>query len=214
MVTHYLIQPHGQPAIAEHGYDGYGNWGGGSVNLYEWVARTNADHIGFDADAFDSDRLREIGVALLDGTAFEDTRNGSFWWIGRQHPVPGAAIEVTGGPFDHYSQALGGTPNDLIDKGILVERPIRELVSLPYPIKISAYPFAKYEDLPESGICPYGGYGFPDDPAEFQEATGFVLSEVFPDTIDPDLRKLLEEDNQHGLVMDDDEDFDDGPSMR
>jgi hypothetical protein len=213
--THYLIQPNGQPPIAEHAYQGNGFFGG--VDVFAWLAQANAKAMNFNLEAFHPLMIRDIGITLDRGDVFEDTRNGNLLWPGKRNPIAGKSEQCFTG-FDQYTHELGGTPNDLIDKGILVPKPAREALNLPYPIKLSAYRAAVYEDLPASGDCPYQGHSFPaDDPEAFREVTGFNVDQVFPE-IDPALKRSLEDERRMNGEFDnyDEDDLDDdrpsGPS--
>ncbi|ARM86159.1 hypothetical protein [Marinobacter salarius] len=161
MQPHYLIQPNGQPPIVETAYDGYGRWGG--IDLFEWLAKTNAESLGLNFSGFHKSMIRGIGELLHKGDALEDTRNGSIWWVGKRNPVHALVTQHVPVNYDDYCHALGGTPNEMIDAGLLRERPVRDIIGLPYPIKISANKDAIYEHLPASGDCEHLGYFYPNE---------------------------------------------------
>jgi len=46
----------------------------------------------------------------------------------------------------------------LVESGRLAKRDISEVVTIPYPLKFSFDPDAKYEDLPAAKNCPDQGF--------------------------------------------------------
>lgn len=175
MKTHYLIQPGGKPPIAEPAYNGYGYWG--DTHLHTWLAETNAESLGLSLEGLDEEQIRQLGVTLDRGEVFQDTRDGKLWWIGKWSAVPALGGEVHEGNFADFNDRLNGIPNHLIDQGTLTSVPVKEAFNLAYPIKLSAYPEAKYEDLPPSGLCEYQGLMYPlQDAQRMSEITDFDKS--------------------------------------
>lgn len=162
--THYLLQPGDSPHIVAEVYDGYGNFGYAGINAFRWLAETNAPALGMDLSGLTHDELCDIGVTLSVGDVLIHAETGDLYWIWVNKKLESLGGTLLPGNYATQQLNLGGSVNDLIKRGILIQRPVAEHFSLPYPIKISKNPEAVYEGLPAAKDCPNQGY--PEDEAE------------------------------------------------
>lgn len=150
----YMLQPNGEH-ICEPFYEGYGVFGG--VDCYQWVAENNPDNLKVDIKTLNDEEKRLAGIGLCLGSIYIDVRNEELWSIFHDERF---IVETKHhkGTYDDFNDDLGGTPNDLIAKGILKEIPIKSLSPLKHPLKFSFDKNASYWDLPGSEECPHQGY--------------------------------------------------------
>lgn len=153
--TVYLLQPNGEQPIRERNYEGYGVFGG--IDVHDWLAERNAESLGLDVNEMDIEARRMVGIALSVGTCLKDERTGDIWHVfhDARSVVPGHYFPDT---YGEVIPALGAPANQLIASGRLTVQMIKDVVKAPYPLKFSFLAEARYEDLPESDICPYQGY--------------------------------------------------------
>ena len=151
----YLLQPNGKAPIEEREYEGHGRFG--DVDAYVWLAKENAEAIGLSLAGKSEEAIRLIGISLSVGDCYKDTETGDIWHIfhDARDIIPG---HYFAGRYDQIIPALNGSPNDLIDSGRLERLSVAEVVSLPYPLKFSFDPAAKYDALPAAENCPDQGY--------------------------------------------------------
>lgn len=155
----YLLQPNGEPPIKEEQYDGYGDFGG--VDAYVWLAKHNLKPEILKTITDDS-YLRQYGIALELGNVDIDINTGKmfdFHW---------AALFDGVAPFDGNYETImkeyGKTPNELIEKGIWIKKPYKEVFTGTVfldkytPLKFSFEEDAVYEKLPASTRCKYQGF--------------------------------------------------------
>jgi len=162
--TVYLIQPDGKPAIEETAYDGYGRFGGTSA--YTWLAKSNYTHeelVATLGEGYDDEELYSLGVSLELGTYYED-KEGNKWSFGNKPLYGLKGFEGDyGTPQPKYNDQ---TPNELLESGEWVERPLRDLDNSGkefMPLKFSFNKDAVYEDLPFSRNCPNQGFFYPEE---------------------------------------------------
>jgi hypothetical protein len=203
--VHYMLQPNGEPSIPCGAYEGYGNWSG--IDWHVWMTEMNGPALGLKTNEMSFEQRRMAGIAMNVGDVFKDTDTGQIWWIGKDHGLAKPEHNVFPG---NYGAAITGyndqTPNDLVSSGKWQSVPVKEVLEIPYPIKISAHKDAVYEDLPASGDCEYQGYWYPNDAKEFREATGLDIEAVYPD-YDPHLDGMMDQDDvAMNSIFDDEED--------
>lgn len=157
--TVYFLQPHGEPPIVEHFYEGYGKWGG--VDQYEWLITMNASALGLDLDDLDSETKRDLGIGLALGhVVYSPERDEYFSILQDYRPLLASKnIKVThindfyGAQFEDS----GFTINEMIARDELVVVPVASIAIAPYAAKFSYDPDAIYEELPPSLECPHQG---------------------------------------------------------
>ena len=162
--THYLLQPGKLPHIVAELYDGYGNFGYAAINAHRWLAEINAPALGLDLSDLSDEELHSIGVTLAMGDVMIHAETGDLYWIWVHKIFESLGGTLLPGNYATQQLGLGGSVNDLLERGELIARPVAEHFSLPYPIKISRSPEAVYEDLPAAKHCPNQGY--PEDEAD------------------------------------------------
>lgn len=149
----YLLQPDGNH-IKECGYDGYGRFGG--TDAYEWLAKVNNPEIYSD----DTDKNRSLGICLegiyqgRKSNIYRDADNGTLHSF-HYHDILDEIKPFKGNYMDEYEKGL--TYSEAIERGILVDfNPFGEIK---YPLKFSANPNAKYDELPYAQHDPKQGCG-------------------------------------------------------
>lgn len=152
--TVYLLQPDGEAPIQDDAYDGYCNINGESA--YIWVALHNLPKSW--TDTMDCEELRIIGTRIsrplysfeLEGTKysfkFEESVAKQFQLIS-----------------DDTDYVLWDWNDDFLvaEKTLTyyqLVNPERLEITLPFPLKFSFNPNAKYEDLNPSDECPNLGF--------------------------------------------------------
>ncbi len=159
----YLLQPNGQPPIKEDCYEGYGVFAG--LDTFTWLARTNAEALGLDLSKYDNDAMRGLGISMDVGHICKDTETGEIWSV-FQDATPLVGGKYFAGNYAQVIPELGASANDLMASGRFRSVDIKEVISLPYPLKFSFNPKAVYEDMPASEICPDQGFFYEDDEDE------------------------------------------------
>ena len=160
----YLLQPHGKPPIREPRYDGYGDFNG--ISAYEWLAKANLpQNVTSGAN---SNELYLWGVSLALGEWYVHAATGKNYTCFEQFDdvilaAHGAQIGERplhlGCRFDEPLDAFSGqTMNEAIAAGTVTSHRL----DLPYPLKFSFDPEARYEDLPASQNCPQQGFFYDD----------------------------------------------------
>lgn len=143
----YLLQPDGNPPIEEMAYEGYGDFG--EVDAYSWLAKLNSDGITSD---------RSFGIFLECGSLYTD---GDSYYVCTMH-ANAAQVKwalqdenATVVEFSSYADTVkdGMTVNDLVERKVLNKKRF----NVPFPLKFSFNPNAKYEDLKASKTCPNQG---------------------------------------------------------
>ncbi len=145
----YLLQPDGQPAIEQDGYEGYGVFGG--VDALVWLARRNLPPQR--AAKMSEQALRTAGIALMNDFEIVVDRSGVPYTV--WHPADAVVpeIEHLGVNWNAPIERFGGRcANDLLRSGDLRCVPLLEFRPglRPFPLKFSFDAHARYEDLPAS----------------------------------------------------------------
>lgn len=114
-----------------------------------WLFTQNIDAMGIDISDWSIGARFGAVSALVTGQIFRDKATGEIWHINRDNRnlVPG-----------HYANSsshdvipdLGDSAVNLVKAGKLEALDIGQHLNLPYPLKFSFNPEAKYEDLPAS----------------------------------------------------------------
>lgn len=159
--TVYLIQPHGQPAVREDDYEGYGVFGG--IDTMEWMARHNlpAETLA----GLNDDEIRSVGVTLDCGSYYVHRDTGLKYSIFHTGPtIIDPEIQHIGVTYDAPIKIFGGkTGNEMVAEGLL----LRKAFNPDFRLKFSFDPDAEYSKLSASESCP--GQGFFDDEDEDEE---------------------------------------------
>lgn len=148
----YLLQPNGQPAIAEPEYDGYAVFGG--VDVFVWLAIHNFPTSV--TENLDDQQLRSLGLM-----SYFPLR--SFVWEGRKHIYDfEEQIALATGVIhigDDYV-LLKEDDNDWrcseFNKQGMTKNRLKG--QLPYPLKFSFNPNCLYENHSASELCPHQGF--------------------------------------------------------
>lgn len=143
----YLLRP-GKEPLLEPFYEGYGEFGG--VDVYEWMAEANAEHLQIDIRGWESQRKRVLGIFLDDGRLYRDT-NGQLWAVFEEDYEFFGRLGVRLAPGDYAVPLVAGgqTPNELRDSGEWEELTPAALGLVAYHIKITEKPLP-YEAVPAS----------------------------------------------------------------
>lgn len=147
----YLLQPDGNH-IKECEYDGYGHFGG--IDAYEWLAKVNKPELYSD----NTEQNRSLGICLE--SIYMDRKSGILRDIDdhtlhsfHHHTLLDEIQPFKGTYMDEYKNGL--TYSEAIEKSILVDHnPFGEVK---YPLKFSANPNAKYDELPYAQHDPKQG---------------------------------------------------------
>jgi hypothetical protein len=149
----YLLQPNELPPILEPAYQGYGNFGG--TNVFAWLATHNLSPDKLEG--LSKDMVQNYGILLDTGTYCVDQETGRSWAC-ELHVKP---LQLGLSTFPHYGAVVidNKTPNELIESGRWVKKPMTELIgAIKYPLKFSFDQNAVYEDWSASENCPRQGY--------------------------------------------------------
>ena len=159
--TAYLLQPGGQPSIAEPCYEGYGRFGG--VDAYVWLFENNKQLFKGDTSELTDEQKRIVGIYLEDGEVCQDPETGQIYHVDADLSciVPGEIIRYY---FDEVPGFGGKTVRELLDSGRFTKVPVSQFVKIKYPLKFSFNPEARYEHLPAAKPCPWQGM-----PPEYSE---------------------------------------------
>lgn len=153
----YMLRPNAA-ALIEDCYGGYGVFGG--VDVYEWVAETNAEHLGIDVTEWTEQERRVLGIFLSMGRVYRD-KGGQLWAVFypnysffERYGIK-VALGNYGQPVD--SEVGEKTPNDYLASGEWVEIAPEALGMVKYHIKLSErevdyFSVEKSEDCPHQGI--------------------------------------------------------------
>lgn len=150
----YLLQPNGQPPIAEHSYDGYGRFGG--IDAYVWLFENNEQLFKGDTSELTDEQKRVVGIYMDDGEICQDAETGQIYHVDADLSciVPGTIIRYY---FDEVPGFGGKTVRELLDSGRFTKVPVSQFVQIKYPLKFSFDPAAVYEDLDAAKLCPWQG---------------------------------------------------------
>lgn len=158
--TVYMLAPNGKPPYAETAYEGYGRFA--DKDAHEYLLEINAEDLGIDFDSLTHEERRLAGIGLAVGDVYVHADTGERWHIFHDY-----RRIIDGNYFrGNYAQVvpeLGDTPNNLIERGVLLRRDIKEELGVRFPLKFSFNRNAVYEDLPASEDCPYQGFFFPEE---------------------------------------------------
>jgi hypothetical protein len=155
----YILQPGEQDNLLTDGmYEGYGAFTGdfGRIDMHVWLAEQNAEALNIDLGRMDEDEKRDIGISLDMGSIHVDTQTGKRWSIFRKAPDCVGATHFPGN-FVEIMPDYGVSPNDAVKQGLLKEVPIKEVVELPFPIKLCIRDM-DYDSVGESEDCPEQGF--------------------------------------------------------
>ena len=154
----YLLQPGGEPPIAEPSYDGYGHFG--SVDAFEWLARYNLPEDRLRALTEEED-LRMAGIMLdSDRSHFLDTVTRLKVAIFHDASLVDPTIRFLN---VNYAQPLPDFGNKSANEHIESGRFKPMAFEVAFPLKFSFNPKAVYEDLPASKSDPAQGYFYDED---------------------------------------------------
>ncbi|MBU2952257.1 hypothetical protein [Marinobacter sp. F3R08] len=158
--TVYMLSPNGNPPYAEPAYEGYGRFA--NKDAHEYLLEMNAEDLGIDFYSLSCEERRLAGIALEVGNVYVHADTGERWHIFHdyRHVLDAKYFK---GNFAEVIPELGDTPNNLIERGVLLPRAIREELGLRFPLKFSFSRGAVYEDVPASEECPYQGFFFPGE---------------------------------------------------
>jgi hypothetical protein len=151
--TVYLLQPNGQPPIADPCYDGYGRFGGRDAFL--WLFEQNEHLIKGDTSELTDEEKRTIAIYMDGGDLCQDPETGQIYHVDADLSciVPGKVIRYY---FDEVP-GFGKTVRELLDSGRFTQVPVSRFFQIKYPLKFSFDPEANYERLPAAEVCPWQG---------------------------------------------------------
>lgn len=154
--TVYLLQPNGEPPIAEPAYQGYGVFGG--VDCYEWLAKMN----------FGDGSLTMLAINADCGGYYE---NDDAIFLCSMHVKPemeSAFRDAVQQPtksivyFDNYESIIAELGGQTMNSAVAASDVWKSTIPLKYPLKFSFDSRVKYEDVNASKSCPFQGYFYDD----------------------------------------------------
>lgn len=153
----YFLRPDHEPLL-ETGYSGYGVFGG--IDVYEWMAWANAEHLNIDVNSWDPQRRRSLGIFLESGSIYRDS-NGQLWAVFCEDYefFQKYGIRRAAGNYGQPVVPNGKTPNELIESGEWEELTPSYFGMVKYFIKLTEEP-VPYWSVPRSEICPLQGRDF------------------------------------------------------
>lgn len=149
----FLLQPGGEPSIAEACYGGYGRFG--DVDACFWLALKNLP--ANQSSSMSDDDLRDVGLSMLHGEVFRDTRTGELWSIFKDRRLL-VGGRFFAGTFSDSCEEWRCSPAAAIEAGILERVPVSSIFEIRFPLKFSFSPDQIYERLPASKICDKQGF--------------------------------------------------------
>ncbi len=158
--TVYMLAPNGKPPYEEPAYEGYGKFA--NKDAHEFLLEMNAEDLGIDFYNLSHEERRLAGIALAVGNVYIHAETSERWHIFHDYRHVLDANYFSGN-FAEVVPELGDTPNNLIERGVLLRRDIKDELGIRFPLKFSFNRKAVYEDLPASEDCPYQGFFFPEE---------------------------------------------------